>query len=53
MYNPNSRSCICKKGYHFKNGACTEICGDGILNKMECDDGNVLSGDGCDSSCII
>ena len=32
------------------------ICGDGITQKEleeECDDGNVLDGDGCSSDCIV
>jgi cysteine-rich repeat protein len=37
--------------------ACTTICGDGILtfnNATEsCDDGNLLSNDGCDSKCQV
>lgn len=29
-----------------------EICGDGLnLGYYECDDGNLVSGDGCDSNC--
>lgn len=35
-------------------GACTSSCGDGILlagDEEECDDGNNLSGDGCDENC--
>jgi cysteine-rich repeat protein len=33
---------------------CTEICGDGILTvNQDCDDRNVFSGDGCDSSCKV
>ena len=31
-----------------------DVCGDGLLNGFEqCDDGNVLSGDGCDSACTV
>ncbi len=35
-------------------GICTSSCGDGILlagDEEECDDGNNLSGDGCDANC--
>ena len=33
---------------------CYPICGDGILIEPEkCDDGNSISGDGCDSNCGI
>ena len=35
-------------------GSCSEICGDGIsLGRMQCDDGNIIDGDGCSSSCSI
>lgn len=35
-----------------KNGL--NICGDGILDSdEECDDGNVINGDGCESNCTI
>ena len=26
---------------------CEDICGDGIIINKQCDDGNVISGDGC------
>ena len=33
---------------------CSEICGDGLnLGEHECDDGNLLDGDGCSSLCVI
>ena len=33
---------------------CTEICGDGRnMGILQCDDGNLLDGDGCDSQCRI
>jgi cysteine-rich repeat protein len=33
---------------------CTNECGDGVLEEPEqCDDGGVVSGDGCDSDCKI
>ena len=36
----------------YVNCALT-LCGDGVLDEGEdCDDGNVLDGDGCDSNCI-
>ena len=31
--------------------SCYEICGDGILVKHQCDDGNLVNGDGCSSAC--
>lgn len=32
---------------------CDEICGDGFLYFVECDDGNNIDGDGCSSTCFI
>ena len=34
-------------------GACASACGDGILQQSveQCDDGNILDGDGCSSAC--
>lgn len=46
----------CITGYKYKAEApyCEEICGDGLnLGAFECDDGNVLDGDGCSSNCKI
>lgn len=46
---------ICCTGY-FLNATlkkCIEICGDGILFDLACDDGNLKSGDGCSSACAI
>lgn len=43
----------CQTGYSLVNGICQEICGDGLLFELECDDGNTNNGDGCDSSCHI
>jgi cysteine-rich repeat protein len=34
-------------------GNCNEICGDGLLIKYQCDDGNRRNGDGCSSNCLI
>jgi cysteine-rich repeat protein len=41
------------QGYQLdsNNGTCLEICGDGIVINMECDDGNIISGDGCSRYC--
>jgi cysteine-rich repeat protein len=34
--------------------ACTEVCGDGIVDFVEdCDDGNAVQGDGCDTNCTV
>ncbi len=35
------------------DGPCTSACGDGFVLDEECDDGNTLSGDGCDENCKI
>ena len=34
-------------------GVCQEICGDGLLYDLACDDGNTADGDGCSSTCTI
>ena len=59
----NSSSCeSCKKGYYLgKEDRCKgnhllnlEICGDGLnLGMYECDDGNTINGDGCNSECEV
>ncbi|KAJ1474334.1 hypothetical protein T484DRAFT_1832719, partial [Baffinella frigidus] len=47
-------SCTCVTGYKGTAGACTAVCGDGlILGSEACDDGNVVSGDSCSASCVI
>lgn len=36
------------------NGVCSEICGDGFnFGINECDDGNLISGDGCSADCVV
>jgi len=36
------------------NLVCMEICGDGrTLGQLECDDGNLIDGDGCSRACYI
>jgi cysteine-rich repeat protein len=33
---------------------CIEICGDGFnFGMVQCDDGNLVNGDGCDSKCFV
>jgi cysteine-rich repeat protein len=32
---------------------CSEICGDGRRFESQCDDGNLINGDGCNSLCAI
>ena len=44
----------CNVGYAPNaTGVCQEICGDGFLYILPCDDGNTLSGDGCSSTCEV
>ena len=41
---------------HFLNSAtnaCEEICGDGLLFVLGCDDGNMINGDGCSINCTV
>lgn len=34
------------------SGACVEVCGDGKnFGLLQCDDGNLVNGDGCSNSC--
>ena len=42
-------------GYRINDfGVCREICGDGVMKgEYECDDGNLLDGDGCSRDCEI
>jgi len=44
---------ICCDGYimTYDPLRCVEICGDGRLYVLECDDGNLVEGDGCSSQC--
>lgn len=37
--------------FYLDEDECQEICGDGVLYLLECDDGNVIDGDGCSSVC--
>jgi fibro-slime domain-containing protein len=47
----------CKAEPTCGSGACTSVCGDGILlpnaGPTECDDGNKVSGDGCSDKCQV
>jgi cysteine-rich repeat protein len=43
--------CSCQLGYATSGSTCLVICGDGRKLTEDCDDGNVVSGDGCSSSC--
>jgi len=43
-----------KIGFTHKEGQCTEICGDARnMGILECDDGNLIDGDGCSKDCKI
>ncbi|MCH2108718.1 MAG: DUF4215 domain-containing protein [Polyangiaceae bacterium] len=57
MCEPGQEGCTpnCRFAPDCSAGACTSDCGDGILlgDLEECDDGNLLDGDGCNSSCQI
>lgn len=33
-------SCQCATGFSLLSTTCTEICGDGLLFRLACDDGN-------------
>ncbi|CDW86063.1 cadg multi-domain protein [Stylonychia lemnae] len=35
------------------NGECEDMCGDGIIINKQCDDGNRISGDGCNNECEV
>ncbi|CAD8061954.1 unnamed protein product [Paramecium sonneborni] len=44
----------CFIGYYSNTNECIPLCGDGILTKQEeCDDGNLINGDGCEDDCIL
>lgn len=47
-------TCECMPGYYLVNNQrCLSTCGDARQTAMEgCDDGNVINGDGCSSSCL-
>ncbi|MBK8156964.1 MAG: hypothetical protein IPK55_13760 [Streptococcus sp.] len=46
----------CSGGSQFGPDICSEVCGDGKNHGTfanECDDHNILSGDGCNATCFI
>jgi cysteine-rich repeat protein len=45
--------CSCMTGYKMNNNSCIVDCGDGLVFNENCDDGNVISGDGCTSTCQV
>ncbi|CAD8146759.1 unnamed protein product [Paramecium octaurelia] len=57
IYNEDQSGCvICDQnlGYHIVDSQCVPICGDAIkVEQEECDDGNLIIGDGCDEMCKI
>jgi len=43
----------CSGGNQFNPSICLEQCNDGIITTSEdCEDGNVVNGDGCSASCL-
>jgi cysteine-rich repeat protein len=46
-------TCIFAPHYSFTGSDCIEICGDGFVINAECDDGNLIDGDGCSSTCDV
>ena len=48
--------CYCKEKTEYIDNLCRDICGDGFLmnsSNWACDDGNIKSGDGCSSDCLV
>jgi cysteine-rich repeat protein len=45
----------CRDGFYFdiSKRTCLEICGDGKKFVLACDDGNIISLDGCSSTCVV
>lgn len=52
---PVQGTCTCQAQTVFNGSTCVEVCGDGFLttNSYECDDGNLVDGDGCSSLCSV
>ncbi|CAI2361589.1 unnamed protein product [Moneuplotes crassus] len=51
----NSNS-YCQQEFSQVYNFCADTCGDGIIQvpqTLECDDGNIINGDGCNSNCKI
>ncbi len=40
-------------GLSFQSGSCKDTCGDGKVITAECDDENLVNGDGCSSTCAV
>ncbi|CAD8103726.1 unnamed protein product [Paramecium sonneborni] len=52
----NQKCQVCESGYYADeiNRTCLNKCGDQIKTKEEeCDDGNLVKGDGCDDQCML
>ena len=49
----SSFQCACIDDYEFVNNVCREVCGDGKLYDLGCDDGNSVGGDGCSAGCLV
>lgn len=54
-YSASNLTCVCSSGYSNINNPllCSPICGDGTVNDEDCDDGNNVNGDGCNSVCKV
>jgi len=44
---------FCFPGFQWSGTDCQEICGDGKVFVLPCDDGNTLDGDGCSRICQL
>ena len=45
---------VCRQGSQALPSLCQGICGDGLeVHGEQCDDGNLLPGDGCDPFCQV
>ena len=46
---------ISNENYFYDNNVCMEKCGKGfrLSSIIQCDDGNLINGDGCNSDCKI
>ena len=53
LFNLKGGLCFCNIGYQLlSTQVCQVICGDGRVITEQCDDGNVVDGDGCSSNCL-
>ncbi|EAR86241.2 myxococcus cysteine-rich repeat protein (macronuclear) [Tetrahymena thermophila SB210] len=58
LWNDSSKCIVCNTQsayFYVKDQICHETCGKGyrINDELQCDDGNLINGDGCDSNCKI